>query len=56
MVVSGSEFSRERVTWRDASALEPRQGISAKFISLHHPGFFDEQLSSAVGAIDYVRG
>jgi len=23
---------------------------------LHHPRFFDEQLGSAVGAIDYVRG
>jgi hypothetical protein len=22
----------------------------------HHPRFFDEQLGSAVGAIDYVRG
>ena len=24
--------------------------------SVYHPRFFDEQLGSAVGAIDYVRG
>ena len=30
--------------------------ISGLSVSVSHPRFFDEQLSSVVGAIEYVRG
>ena len=38
-----------------AELLAPRQG-RPKSESGNHPGFFNEQSGSAVGAIDYVRG